>query len=94
MDLQVTDGMRRNQTATQAPEPTVTTTAVAEVAETVTVPGVVGLTLDKATDQLEDLGFEVESVDNLDGKTIIMKKNWQVMSQDGAEGIGPGSKRL
>jgi hypothetical protein len=74
------------QAATQAPEPTETTTAVAAVEETVTVPGVVGLTLDKATDQLEDLGFEVDSVDILDGKTIILKKNWQVMSQEAAEG--------
>ena len=63
-----------------------TATAVAEVADTVAVPGVVGLTLDKATDQLKDLGFEVEAKDTVDGKTIIAKKNWQVTSQDPADG--------
>jgi hypothetical protein len=66
-----------------APQPTETASTAPEA---VTVPSVMSLTLDKATDQLEDLGFEVESVDILDGKTIILKKNWQVMSQDAAEG--------
>lgn len=61
-------------------------TAVAEVADTVAVPGVTGLTLDKATDQLKDLGFEVKAEDTVDGKTIISKKNWQVVSQDPADG--------
>ena len=54
--------------------------------EMVTVPGVVSLTLDKATDELEDLGFEVEAVDSADGKSILKKSNWQVMSQEAAEG--------
>ncbi|MBT2596201.1 excalibur calcium-binding domain-containing protein [Arthrobacter sp. ISL-72] len=67
-------------------QPTGTATAVAAVADSVTVPGVMSLTLEKATDQLEDLGFKVEAVDTVDGKTIIMKKNWQVTSQDAAEG--------
>ena len=79
-------GCGGKQAATPAPEPTETTTAVAEVVDTVAVPGVLSLTLDEATEQLEDLGFEVDSVDILDGKTIIIKKNWQVMSQDAAEG--------
>jgi beta-lactam-binding protein with PASTA domain len=61
-------------------------TAAAAVVEAVTVPGVLNLTLDKATDQLEDLGFKVEAVDIIDGKTIMSKKNWQVMSQDPTEG--------
>ncbi|WLQ05028.1 excalibur calcium-binding domain-containing protein [Arthrobacter oryzae] len=69
-----------------AVQPTETATAVAAVDETVTVPGVLGLTLDKATDQLKDLGLKVEAVDTVDGKTIISKKNWQVTSQDPAEG--------
>lgn len=69
-----------------AVQPTETATAVAAVAEAVTVPGVLGLTLDKATDQLEDLGLEVEAVDTVDGKKIIVEKNWQVVSQDPAEG--------
>lgn len=79
-------GCGGKEAATQAPEPTASTTAVAEVVDTVAVPGVLSLTLDEATEQLEDLGFEVDSVDILDGKTIIIKKNWQVMSQDAAEG--------
>jgi hypothetical protein len=79
-------GCGGKEAATQAPEPTASTTAVAEVIDTVAVPGVLSLTLDEATEQLENLGFEVDSVDILDGKTIIIKKNWQVMSQDAAEG--------
>ena len=71
------------QAAEQATE---TATAVAAVAETVAVPGVIGLTLDKATEQLEDLGFKVEAVDTVDGKSIMVKKNWQVTSQDPTEG--------
>jgi hypothetical protein len=61
-------------------------TAAAAVVDAVTVSGVLNLTLDKATDQLEDLGFKVEAVDIIDGKTIMSKKNWQVMSQDPSEG--------
>ena len=38
-------GCAGNQAATQAPEPTETATAVAEVEETVTGPGVLSLTL-------------------------------------------------
>ena len=60
--------------------------AAAAALEMVTVPGVVSLTLDKATDELEDLGFEVEAVDSADGKSILKKSNWQVMSQEAAEG--------
>lgn len=60
---------------------TAVTTAVAKVA----VPGVLGLTLDKATKQLEDLGFEVEAVDVVDGKSVVKKSNWQVVTQDPAE---------
>ncbi|MDQ0076847.1 excalibur calcium-binding domain-containing protein [Arthrobacter oryzae] len=70
----------------QEAAPTESASAVAAVTDTVAVPGVTGLTLDKATDQLKDLGLEVESVDTVDGKMIISKKNWQVTSQDRAEG--------
>ena len=66
--------------------PTESTTAVAEVTDTVTVPGVMSLTLDKAEDQLEELGLKVEAEDTVDGKSIFVKKNWQVTSQDSAEG--------
>ncbi|MET3164068.1 UNVERIFIED_ORG: beta-lactam-binding protein with PASTA domain [Arthrobacter sp. UYEF10] len=63
-----------------------TSTTVAVVADAVTVPGVLSLTLDKATEQLEGLGLKVEAADTADGKTIISKKNWQVTSQDPTEG--------
>ncbi|VXC50285.1 PASTA domain-containing protein [Arthrobacter sp. 9AX] len=69
-----------------AVQPTETATAVAAVAEVVAAPGVIGLTLDKATDQLEDLGFTVEAKDSVDGKSIVVKKNWQVVSQDPTDG--------
>ena len=69
----------------EATEPASAATAVATAAAKVTVPGVVGLTLDKATEQLEDLGFEVEAKDIVDGKSIVKKSNWQVISQDPAE---------
>lgn len=69
----------------EAAQPTESATAVAVAEETVTVPGLVGLTLDKATEQLEDLGLEVEAEDTVDGKSIIVKKNWQVVSQDPSE---------
>lgn len=65
-----------------AEQPAEAVTAVAEVVANVTVPGVLTLTLDKATEQLEDLGFKVEAVDTVDGKSILVKKNWQVTSQD------------
>jgi beta-lactam-binding protein with PASTA domain len=69
-----------------AAEPTGSATAVAVAEDAVTVPGVMSLTLDKATDQLKDLGLKVEAVDTADGKSIILKKNWQVTSQDPTEG--------
>lgn len=69
----------------EAVQPTESATAVAVAEETVTVPGVVGLTLDVATEQLEDLGLEVEAEDIVDGKSIIVEKNWQVVSQDPTE---------
>lgn len=60
--------------------------ADAVAVETVTVPGLLSLTLDKATDQLEGLGFKVEAVDTVDGKSIIIEKNWEVTSQDPTDG--------
>jgi hypothetical protein len=76
-------GCGGTQAATQ---PLSTATAVAQTTETVAVPAVVDLTLDKATDQLEKLGFKVEAVDSAQGKSIIAKKNWQVTTQDPANG--------
>ncbi|MFJ6028807.1 PASTA domain-containing protein [Pseudarthrobacter sp. NPDC092424] len=70
----------------QAAEPVSSASAVAVVEEGVTVPNVVGLTLDKASDQLKELGLEVEHEDIVDGKSIWSKKNWLVMSQDAAKG--------
>ncbi|WP_235008835.1 PASTA domain-containing protein [Arthrobacter sp. SLBN-122] len=69
-----------------ATQTTATATAVAAVAENVAVPGVTGLTLDKATEQLEKLGFKVEAVDTVKGKSIVLKKNWEVTTQDPANG--------
>ncbi len=76
-------GCGGKQAATQ---PTATATAVSQTTETVVVPAVVNLTLDKAKDQLEKLGFTVEAVDTVKGKSIMVKSNWQVISQDPANG--------
>ncbi|BCW81735.1 excalibur calcium-binding domain-containing protein [Arthrobacter sp. NicSoilC5] len=70
--------------ASVEPASAATSTATAEAS--VSVPGVVGLTLDKATDQLKGLGFKVEAKDIVDGKSIMLEKNWQVMTQDPASG--------
>ncbi|MGX5715189.1 excalibur calcium-binding domain-containing protein [Arthrobacter sp. MAHUQ-56] len=78
-------GCGGKQEATQ-PTATATATAVSQTTENVTVPGVVGLTLDKASDQLKKLGLKVEAVDTAHGKSIIVEKNWQVISQDPANG--------
>lgn len=78
-------GCGGKQAAPQAP-PTATATAVAQTTENVTVPAVVNLTLDKATDQLEKLGFKVDATDTAHGKSIIVKKNWQVTTQDPGNG--------
>jgi hypothetical protein len=76
-----------------AVQPAETATAVAAVESAVTLPDVMGLTLDKATDQLEDLDFKVEAVDTTEGKSILLKKNWQVTSQDptGGASLAKGS---
>ncbi|MDP9890831.1 excalibur calcium-binding domain-containing protein [Pseudarthrobacter enclensis] len=78
-------GCGGKQAATQ-PTATATATSVSATTDMVTVPGVLNLTLDKATDQLEKLGFKVEAADTAHGKSIDIKKNWQVMSQDPASG--------
>ncbi|MFF1882965.1 excalibur calcium-binding domain-containing protein [Pseudarthrobacter sp. NPDC058196] len=70
-----------------AVEPASAASATATVEASVTVPGVVGLTLDKATDQLEKLGFKVDAKDTVDGKAIGATKNWQVLTQDPSNGI-------
>lgn len=53
----------------------------------VTVPNVVGMRLDKATDELKGLGLKVESTDTVDGKSIFLESNWQVTTQD----VSPGA---
>lgn len=78
-------GCGGKQAVTQ-PTATATATSVSATTEMVTVPGVVNLTLDKATDQLEKLGFKVEAADTAHGKSVDVKKNWQVVSQDPASG--------
>ena len=72
------------QASAQPAAPT-TSTAVAAPAASITVPGVVGLTLDKATDQLKDLGLKTEAKDIDAGKSIVLKSNWVVITQDPAE---------
>ena len=69
-----------------AVEPASAATATATAEASVAVPGVVGLTLDKATDQLEKLGFKVEAKDTIDGKALGAAKNWQVLTQDPSNG--------
>jgi hypothetical protein len=69
-----------------AVEPASAASATATVEASVTVPGVVGQTLDKATDQLEKLGFKVDAKDTIDGKAIGATKNWQVLTQDPSNG--------
>ncbi|WP_285244541.1 excalibur calcium-binding domain-containing protein [Pseudarthrobacter sp. fls2-241-R2A-127] len=69
-----------------AVEPASAATATATAEASVAVPGVVGLTLDKATDQLEKIGFKVEAKDTIDGKALGAAKNWQVLSQDPSNG--------
>lgn len=83
-------GCGGQQTAAQ---PTETATAVSVAVEAVPVPSVTGLTLDTATDQLEELGFKVEAVDTVAGKSIFVEKNWQVASQDptGGAQVAKGS---
>ncbi len=72
-------GCGSKQASAQSPA-TVSATAVAE--HTIEVPDVVGLTLDKATDQIKDLGLKAHATDVNDGKTIIIEKNWQVTSEE------------
>jgi len=69
-----------------AVEPASAASATATTEVSVTVPGVVGQTLDKATDQLEKLGFKVDAKDTIDGKAIGATKNWQVLTQDPSNG--------
>jgi hypothetical protein len=73
------------QAAAQPAAPA-SSTAVVAPAASVTVPGVVGLTLDKATDQLKDLNLKMEAKDIDAGKSILLKSNWVVITQDPTEG--------
>lgn len=66
-------------------EPAAPTTTAA-VAASIAVPNVVGLALDKATDQLKDLGLKADAKDIDADKTIMVKSNWVVATQDPADG--------
>ncbi|MGF4045414.1 excalibur calcium-binding domain-containing protein [Paenarthrobacter nitroguajacolicus] len=77
-------GCATKQASSQTPA-TAAASAVADRA--IEVPDVVGLTLDKATDKLKDLGLEVDATDVNDDKTIMVKKNWQVVSEDPLSGV-------
>ena len=76
--------------SSQVPEKTPTVSAAAAVtsAATIKVPAMIGLNLDTATDQLVDLGLKVEAKDIENGKSIFLKKNWEVVTQDPGEGAG------
>lgn len=66
----------------QASVQTETAKATAVADNTVEVPDVVGLTLDKAIDQLQGIGLKAHATDVDEGKATIIKKNWQVASED------------
>lgn len=69
------------QTAT-----TPSASATAAVASGIIVPNVIGKRLDEAMDELKDLSLKVAASDPVNGKTIIVKSNWLVTSQDVAPG--------
>ena len=48
----------------------------------IVVPHEVGKRLDKAHEELEDLGFRVKITDAIEGKSVFLKSNWEVISQD------------
>lgn len=75
----------KQASAQSATTPTATAEAVAPAAS-ITVPEFIGATLDKATDQLQALGLKADATDADNGKTIVVKSNWQVISQDPAQG--------
>ena len=58
----------------QASAQTETAKATAVAENTIEVPDVVGLTLDKAIDQLQSIGLKAHATDVDEGKTIIIKK--------------------
>ena len=55
----------------QASAQTETAKATAAAENTIEVPDVVGLSLDKATDQLKDLGLKAHATDVTDGKATV-----------------------
>ncbi|WP_428985711.1 PASTA domain-containing protein [Sinomonas terricola] len=62
------------------------TTPPATASTAVVVPNEVGKTLDKAQKELEGLGFKVRASDAVEDKTVVVKSNWEVISQDPAAG--------
>lgn len=60
----------------------------------VAVPDTLGKTLDKAKKELEALGFNVNAADTVEGKTIILKSNWEVISQEPAAGTAAPEKSV
>lgn len=83
--LVLTGCSSKQASAQSAATPTATAVAVAPAAS-ITVPEFIGATLDKATDQLQALGLKADATDADNGKTIVLKSNWQVISQDPAQG--------
>jgi hypothetical protein len=68
----------------QAPAPTTRAKMVTLfVARSCNVPGVVGLRLDEAEDELEEAGYDMHA-HSLDGGAIIVRHFWAVCSQSHA----------
>jgi beta-lactam-binding protein with PASTA domain len=74
------------QAAVVKTTPTASATKTVAPAVSITVPRVIDLTLDKATDQLKALGLKVESTDIENGKAVIVEENWMVVTQDPGAG--------
>ncbi|MDP9883106.1 beta-lactam-binding protein with PASTA domain [Sinomonas atrocyanea] len=80
--IMVTGCSATNQSAKPSAEPAAATSAPSNAP----LPNEVGKTLDKAKKELEGLGYRVKATDTVEGKAIIVKSNWEVISQDPAAG--------
>lgn len=79
-------GCSAKESASAQPVLSATPAAAAESVDSAFMPNLVGVRLDDATDKLKDLGLKSTPTDTADGKTIIMKSNWEVIAQDQAPG--------
>ncbi|MDJ0459899.1 PASTA domain-containing protein [Arthrobacter sp. NQ7] len=63
-------------------EPVAAATTTAASTSDIAVPDEVGKRLDKAEAELKGLGLKYDAKDAIEGKTIILESNWEVISQD------------